>query len=347
VGGLDDLSWHFGIGGRDRLTARSVTHPTYSRSASNNASARNRVLRAPLPLAKSESVDFRSPLTSRVAHPFSSRERPTWPRIPRNRETRLVTLCLERNNMHRNHLGSPRRRSSALLGLIASVMIGTGALADATLDVESSAASGAVGIKGFEVSDESTAEGSVWFCQVVGSRKNSGSITVQTDGSRTTAKIVPAAGGSAIEIGVWGMGNLEVKRDGVVIASVTPGPTAPGEKIPIGGSWAGLEALRTDAAWGVVLAAASDSKLLDHLRASAPVVAPSCESACRSDWPTPADCNGAWDSYVCCIVEANYDFCRRYCNCDTLGSPGSEACKSAAAALLILEDLKCAAALAL
>lgn len=249
--------------------------------------------------------------------------------------------------MHRNHLGSPRRRSSALLGIVASVMIGTGALADATIDVESSANSAAVGIKGFEVSDKSTAEGSVWLCQVVGSRKNSGSITVQTDGSRTTARIVPAAGGSAIEIGVWGMGNFEVKRDGVVIASVTPGPTAPGEKIPIGGSWAGIEALRTDAAWGVALAAASDSKLMDHLRASAPVSAPSCEDACRADWRTPDDCIGPWDSYVCRIVQANYDFCRRNCKCDSPGSAGSQARKSAAAAILILEDLECAAALAL
>jgi len=47
VGGLEDLSWHFGIGGRDRLPARSVTHPTYSRSASTNPSARIRGLRAP------------------------------------------------------------------------------------------------------------------------------------------------------------------------------------------------------------------------------------------------------------------------------------------------------------
>lgn len=249
--------------------------------------------------------------------------------------------------MHRNHLGSPRSRSSALLGLIASVMIGTGAFADATLDVESSATSAAVGIKGFEVSDKSTAEGSVWFCQVVGSRKNSGSITVQTDGSRTTARIVPAAGGSTIEIGVWGMGNFEVKRDGVVIASVRPGPTAPGETIPILGLWEGLEGLGTDPAWGVALAAANDSKLMDHLRASAPVAAPSCEDACRSAWPTPDDCIGPWDSYVCRIVQANYDFCRRNCKCDSPGSTGSQACKSAAAAILILEELNCAAALAL
>jgi len=248
--------------------------------------------------------------------------------------------------MYRNHLGTSRNRSSALLGLVASVMIGAGAFADATLDVESSAISTAAGIKGFEVSDESTAEGSVWFCQVVGTRAKSGSITVRTDGTRTTAKIVPAAGGSAIEISVWGVGDLEVKRDGAVVASITT-TSAPGERIPIVGAISGLAGLQADPAWGVVLAAANDSKLLDHLRASAPLAAPSCEDACRTDWPIPADCDGAWDSYVCCIVEANYDFCRRYCRCDSLGSPGAEACKSAAAALLILEELKCAAALSL
>ena len=296
-------------------------------------------------MAQLESTELGNPLTLRVARPFSSRELPTWPRIP-NRLTRLVTLWLERISMHRNHLGSPQHRSSALLGLIASVMIGAGAFADATLDVESSATSAAVGIKGFEVSDKSTAEGSVWFCQVVGSRKNSGSITVQTDGSRTTAKIVPAAGGSAIEIGVWGVGDFEVKRDGVVIASIAT-TSAPGERIPIVGDIRGLEKLQADPAWGVVLAAASDSKLLDHLRASAPVAAPSCEDACRTDWPTPDDCVGPWDSYICRIVAANYDFCRRSCRCDSLGSPGAEARKSAAAAILILEELKCTAALTL
>ena len=297
-------------------------------------------------MAQLESTELGNPLTLRVAHPFSIRERPTWPRIP-NRLTRLVTLWLERISMHRNHLGSPQHRSNALLlGLIASVMIGAGAFADATLDVEPSATSTTAGIKGFEISDESTAEGSVWFCQVVGSRKNSGSITVQTDGSRTTAKIVPAAGGSAIEIGVWGVGDFEVKRDGVVIASIAT-TSAPGERIPIVGDIRGLKELQADPAWGVVLAAASDSKLLDHLRASAPVAAPSCEDACRTDWPTPDDCVGPWDSYICRIVAANYDFCRRSCRCDSLGSPGAEARKSAAAALLILEKLKCAPALAL
>jgi hypothetical protein len=297
-------------------------------------------------LAQLESTELGNPLTLRVAHPFSIRERPTWPRIP-NRLTRLVTLWLERISMHRNHLGSPQHRSNALLlGLIASVMIGAGAFADATLDVEPSATSTTAGIKGFEISDESTAEGSVWSCKVVDTRAKSGSITVRTDGTRTTAKIVPAAGGSAIEIGVWGVGDLEVKRDGVVVASIAT-TSAPGERIPIVGDIRGLEKLQADPAWGVVLAAASDSKLLDHLRASAPVAAPSCEDACRTDWPTPDDCVGPWDSYICRIVAANYDFCRRSCRCDSLGSPGAEARKSAAAALLILEKLKCAPALAL
>ena len=134
--------------------------------------------------------------------------------------------------------------------------------------------------------------------------------------------------------------------DGVVIASIAT-TSAPGERIPIVGDIRGLEKLQADPAWGVVLAAASDSKLLDHLRASAPVAAPSCEDACRTDWPTPDDCVGPWDSYICRIVAANYDFCRRSCRCDSLGSPGAEARKSAAAAILILEELKCTAALTL
>lgn len=68
-----------------------------------------------------------------------------------------------------------------------------------------------------------------------------------------------------------------------------------------------------------------------------------CADTCRTTYPRPADCDGWWDEYVCCVQEAGYDHCRRACLCfeehDT--KAGQVACLTLANSLYILEGEIC------
>ncbi len=232
------------------------------------------------------------------------------------------------------------RTVSALLavgmGLCASL-----ASADAVLSVESSAASSSAGIKGFEMGVETEGGSAVWFCQVVGKRSVAGSLSITNDGETKRVIVEAASGGVPLEVTFSGKASFTVKRNGVVIASVIEGPLDE-DGIPIGGLPNGFLAVRNDPTWQVLMHAVDDSKLLAALTAQAPTTSSPCNQACSIAWPTPDDCLGMWDSYYCCVVQANYDFCKRYCVCDGLASPAAEACKVLASAVLVVEELKCA-----
>ena len=69
-----------------------------------------------------------------------------------------------------------------------------------------------------------------------------------------------------------------------------------------------------------------------------------CKSLCRDQHPKPTDCDGWWDEYVCCVTEAEYDFCQRACECYSIKSkPKMLACLTGASALFIAEGQVCAA----
>lgn len=72
-----------------------------------------------------------------------------------------------------------------------------------------------------------------------------------------------------------------------------------------------------------------------------------CASLCREDFPIPDDCQGAWDEYVCCINEAQYDLCRRRCECISLPWYGEVPCTAGAVALYYLDIAACVASLPL
>lgn len=103
-------------------------------------------------------------------------------------------------------------------------------------------------------------------------------------------------------------------------------------------------------AFGVMNAMASDQNLMAHLSTNEaePTIGITCNSTCRALWPRPADCEGAFDQYKCCIIEAHYDHCRRICECfqNDDGSWGDAVirrlCEAAAQAALALESLDCA-----
>ncbi len=243
------------------------------------------------------------------------------------------------------HSTSSRCISATAFATAALFMNTAGAIADAALDVEATPASVASGIKGFEVSTETPIDGTVWFCQVVGSRSAAGSLSVKTDGSCSTVVVTPASGAAPLEVTLSGFGAVEFKRGGTVIAAIVPGPIHPEGGLPIGGNATGLNALRSDPAWKILNAALTDENLLAMIQSGAGPTSPTCASACRGQWPIPSDCNGLWDEYVCCIVEANYDFCLRYCGCDSMAEPIASIRKTGAAALFIAEELACANAL--
>lgn len=73
-----------------------------------------------------------------------------------------------------------------------------------------------------------------------------------------------------------------------------------------------------------------------------PVIAvDNCASLCAEDNPQPADCDGWWDEYQCCIAEADKDGCRRWCECG-----GSWTCEGAVAIINTLDHEACVAGLA-
>lgn len=80
-----------------------------------------------------------------------------------------------------------------------------------------------------------------------------------------------------------------------------------------------------------------------------PSVGSDCNTACREEWPRPDDCDGMWDEYKCCIIEAHYDHCRRICKCILNDNGGiidgikRRLCEDAANTGLIVESLACAA----
>ena len=234
------------------------------------------------------------------------------------------------------------RTVSALLA-VGMGMCASLASADAVLSVESSAASSSAGIKGFEMGVETEGGSAVLFCQVVGKRSVAGSLSITNDGETKRVIVEAASGGDPLEVTFSGKAAFTVKRNGVVIASVIEGPPNPdGSGIPVGGLPSGFLAVRNDPTWQVLMHAVDDSKLLAALTAQAPTTTSPCNQACRIAWPTPDDCLGMWDSYYCCVVQANYDFCSRYCVCDGMASPAAEACKVLASAVFVVEELKCA-----
>jgi len=69
------------------------------------------------------------------------------------------------------------------------------------------------------------------------------------------------------------------------------------------------------------------------------VAAATCGSSCEAEYPKPADCDGWWDEYQCCLAEADKDACRRWCECT------GGACEIAVAAISVIEHELCAAGL--
>lgn len=66
-----------------------------------------------------------------------------------------------------------------------------------------------------------------------------------------------------------------------------------------------------------------------------------CASSCADDNPQPADCDGWWDSYQCCITEADKDGCRMFCECS-----GGWFCEAAVAVITTLDHEACVVGLA-
>ena len=50
-----------------------------------------------------------------------------------------------------------------------------------------------------------------------------------------------------------------------------------------------------------------------------PTAVANCRALCEAALgPKPADCEGAWDEYICCLWEAAVDICTRKCECQKL-----------------------------
>lgn len=218
---------------------------------------------------------------------------------------------------------------------------GGSAIADVTIDVSAGAAAKQIGIDGFDLSESATSSATTWSCQVVGTPSQSATISVRTDGARCSATVHPTSGGGSLQIESWGFGNFEVKRDGVVLAKITASAAAQGEVLPIMGQWTGLESLGSDPAWAIVVAVAGDPNLSAHLRSRAPGTTPPAEDPCRAAWPIPTDCEGAWDRYLCGVIDASYGFCRSSQQCPEPGAADASTCLGSATGLLFLQEVLC------
>lgn len=112
-----------------------------------------------------------------------------------------------------------------------------------------------------------------------------------------------------------------------------------------GGITGSIGGILGTAAFDVMNALTRDQNLRRFLvkKSSNPSVGVGCNEPCRSHWPQYDDCNGAWDEYNCCRREAQYDHCRRACECFLMHPLAGTFCTDWSNKLYLFELGACAA----
>ena len=132
-----------------------------------------------------------------------------------------------------------------------------------------------------------------------------------------------------------GLNSIDVGWNSMAVLSVDDGE--------ITGS---MDGILGTAALDVMNALARDQNLKRFLSKSisTPAFGYDCNTPCRNEYPRPDDCDGAWDTYVCCMNEAHYDHCRRICDChQRYDGAALISCESLVSSLFLMEATGCAA----
>ncbi len=229
------------------------------------------------------------------------------------------------------------------LALVGAMFTTTVASADAVLTVEATGASVEAGVKGYECSIESGAGGAEWTCQVVGKRGVAGWVSVATVAGGVAVTAQPAQGTQPLTATILEGGEFKVTRGDQVLAHIKPMFVNPTSGLPIVGEVQCDANLQSDAAWALLMRVFGDPGVGQVLVGPPVDISALCDEQCGLQYPMPGDCLGAWDEYICCVRQAEYDHCRRVCACASLPSPQDEACVAIASAIYVRDGLACAA----